>query len=288
MSTGALVLEKRTKVDQSQVTHLPMSEVWADEDFNCRGQIIPLDVIDLANNIKENGLIQPIIVQPYDKGPPGTKYRVVAGYRRHKAHQVNEAQFIDCIIRTDLDDANAKLLNLSENLNRQDLNLLQEAKALQQIGMFKLTQQEIANKLNVSRTWVQTRLYVLRLPPEIQKEVEAGWIKVEHVYALQNLPVERQLEEVKAIKEVRQSEGKRVRVATSKKKIRKNPHDKMKRDPAQVNKMLEHILDSVGANFGTRCLAWANGNISTYELSMDVKKIADELDEHYVVLQKDL
>ena len=105
-----------------------MSEIFSDDEFNCRGRIIPLDVLDLAKSIKETKLQQPIAVQPF-KHPtnPNIKYRIIAGHRRFMAFVVNKSTTIPAIIRDGLSELDARLLNLTENLKRQDLNMLQEA-----------------------------------------------------------------------------------------------------------------------------------------------------------------
>ncbi len=258
------------------VVSVPMKEIFYDVDFNCRGEIIPLEVIDLAKNIQERGLIQPIIVQPYDKGPPGTKYRIVAGYRRFMAFRVNKSDYIDCIIRTGLTDDDAQFLNLSENLNRKDLNLMQEAKVLNKFFERGMTQQQVADKLNKSRSWVQYRLYAMRLPEPIQKEIEAGMIGAQHIHAMQGLSEEQQMSLVKEIKERKQNEGERIQVKMNKKMLKKDPKAKMIREKTQIIKMKEHILDTVGANIGTRALAWCAGDISSEELFGDIGELAQE------------
>jgi ParB/RepB/Spo0J family partition protein len=265
----------------SQITKIPMAEIFADTEFNCRGEIIPHDVMELARNIQEQGLIQPIIVQPYSKGPAGTNYRVVAGYRRHMAHRVNKSPAIDCIIREGLSDTDAKLLNLSENLARQDLDLMQEAHAIKNLVDKGLTQQMIADKLNVSRGWVQSRVYALRLAPEIQEEIKNKWIKTEHIHAMKDMSVDEQIEFTRQVKELKQNEGKRVRVAVSKKKLSKDTKKKMRRDVDQINKMIDHLIDTVGANLATRVLAWATGNVSSSEIFDDLEKEMDERGDYY-------
>lgn len=271
------------------VQNLPMSEIFADEKFNCRGKIIPIDVVELAQNIRETGLIQPIIVQRFTGGPPGTKYRVVAGYRRHKAHEVNRADTIKAIILEGLSDVEAKVINLSENLNREALNLLQEAKAVYELVKQGLTQAEIAEKVQMSRGWVQIRIYTLRLPKPIQEDIEAGWIKSEHIHALQNLPEEEQYAIVKKIKDAKDGDvTKRARVAISKAKVKKDPKKAAKRDHTQIEKMNDHILDAIGSSFATRCLAWAAGNISTNELYEDIEKEAEYLGKTYFIPKEDV
>lgn len=261
-------------VNSDKISVLPMSEVFADEEFNCRGKIAPIDVVDLANNIREQGLIQPILVQPWDKRP-GKKWRIVAGYRRYIAHQVNKAETINAIIREGLNEDDAQFLNLSENLNRQDLNLMQEALVVKKLIEKGHTQDEIKTRLNMSRMWVQVRQYALDLPEEIQNEIKAGWIKQSEIVALNHLKKkpEEQLNIAREIKEKRQR-GEKLKVKVSGKTLKKDANAKMARDRGSIQNMMDHIIDSVGASFATRCLAWASGEISSNELYQDIKEEA--------------
>src|SRR5215831_9926890 len=94
---------------------LPTVEIFADENFNCRGTIAPFDVIDLAKSIEKNGLLQPIVVQPYVNHPPH-KYRIIVGHRRHRAYEVQGWKEIPAIIKEGLTDVQLRILNLQENL----------------------------------------------------------------------------------------------------------------------------------------------------------------------------
>jgi ParB/RepB/Spo0J family partition protein len=261
--------------EDAVVENLKMEELFADSAFNCRGDIIPMDVIELAQNIQLAGQIQPIIVRPYKNGPPGTKYQVVAGYRRHMAHVVNKAEHIKGII-VELNDLDAKIINLSENLNREDLNLFQEAKSIKDLLLEGMKPSEVGDRLNKSRGWVNIRIGVMKLPKAIQEDIKAGWINQEHITTLVGLSETEQYDIAKKIKDRKLDEGSRTRVILSKKKLKKDPTKAAKRDQTQIGRMLEHILTGIGSNFGTRCLAWAAGNISTEELYKDIEDIAEE------------
>ncbi len=259
-----------TKTEQ-HVEQIPMSEIFSDSDFNCRGQIILTDVVDLAKNIQENGLIQPILIQTR-KGPKGEKYRVIAGNRRYKAHIVNNADIINCILRDDLDDDAAMFLNMSENMNRRDLDMLQEAESINKMYKKGYTIDEIKDKLNVSRFFVDIRLKITKLDARIQDDVKAGFLTQEHISTISSLPLQKQFDLVKEIKEKKQ-QG--IKVSVSKKQLQRNPNALMRRKPAQIQQLIDFIITNIGANIGTRCLAWANGQISTQEIYNDLKEIAD-------------
>jgi ParB family chromosome partitioning protein len=283
-----------TVTEKTEVIDLPMNEIFADENFNCRGYIAPIDVNDLAQNIREQGLIQPIIVQPYG-GPRGEKYRVVAGYRRHMAHRILKKDSISSIVRHDLDDDNARFLNLSENLNRENLNLMQEAKVVKILKDKGYTNDQIKDKLNVSKFWVQTRIYALDMPDYIQEDIQAGVITQENLLALYHIrrDPERQAELVKKIKTAK-ARGEKLKVKPSAKNLKKDPHTKMVREKGHMDMMQEHIAQAIGydsvceTQFAIRCLAWARGDISSFELFEDIAEIARFEGKHYTIPTEDL
>ena len=116
-----------------EVIRVPLADIWMDEEFNSRDKIEMTQVVDLGRSIKKDGLIQPIILMPTPESQ--ASYKVVAGHRRTKAHMIiqhddDKFKTIPAIIRTDLDEKHARLLNLNENLARKDLNVMEEAMAL--------------------------------------------------------------------------------------------------------------------------------------------------------------
>jgi ParB/RepB/Spo0J family partition protein len=245
--------------------------------------------VELARNIQETGLIQPIIIQPFDKGPAGTKYRVVAGYRRFAAHQVNNASTIKAIIVPGLSDIDAKLLNLSENLNREELSLLQEANAVADLRKAGLSREEIGERLHKSVSWVAIRIYIKKLPEVIQKDIEDGWISSENVHALNQCKSdEERFLLVKQIKDYKLKEGKHKRIKVTRNSIRKDPDKAVPRDQKQIIKMNDFIIDTLGGNLLTRGLAWCAGYISTTELYEDLQAEADRLGKDFEIPTEDV
>lgn len=262
------------------ITELPLSELHADTDFNCRGEILPIDVIDLARDMGERGLLNPITVRPYsalEQRETGKRYLIVAGYRRHKAALVLGWTTIPAIVR-EMSDVNARLMNLSENVHRKDLTILQEAKALQNLKLAGLTQDDVARYLNQSRGWVQVRYMLLDLPMEIQHEAAAGILtqqQIRDLYALGDR--HKQYEAVKAIKNARLKGEKTPKVLPKRKSLRA----KLRREKEEIFEMIDNIMSVVGPNFGTRCLAWAAGEISDLDLYRELKILANEQGVQY-------
>lgn len=286
---------------QRKIVSLPMDEVFADIDFNCRGNIIPLHVKELANNIAVNGLIQPIIVQPYEYKTRVNgelkeyKYRIIAGYRRFKAHELNNAQTIDCEIRYGLSEIDARTLNLSENLEREDLNMMQEARVLQSLKKSGLDNKQIAKKLNKSITWVKYHFDALALPKDIQEEVESGLLTVEHVIKLSSFrnDPERQYDLVQAIKANAAKGGKTLRLKSIK-ALKRDPNIPMVRDKKQIENLMDYIIESLGYNtlctveFATQIGAWVAGNITTNDIYLAMYKIAEEENILFTIPDEDV
>lgn len=134
---------------------------------------------ELAQSIRANGVVQPIVVRP-----KGERYEIVAGERRWRAAQKADLRRIPAVVKQVSDD---KLLELAlvENIQRQELNPIEEAKAYRKlIDNIGLTQEMVAERVGKSRTIVTTAMRLLKLPGEIQKNLEEGKLSAGHGRAL--------------------------------------------------------------------------------------------------------
>lgn len=137
---------------------------------------------ELADSIKENGVFQPIIVKKSIKG-----YDVIAGERRLRASKLAGKKTIPAIIRQISDDKMAEIA-LLENLQREDLNALEEAKAYKSlIDKLNITQDQLAKKVSKSRSHITNMLGLLRLPGEVQDMITKGELTMGHARALSKL-----------------------------------------------------------------------------------------------------
>lgn len=271
------------------VQSLPVDEIYADPEFNCRGAIAPKDVIDLAKSIARDGLQQPISVRPRrENDPPGYKWVIISGHRRHRSYQILKYPEIPCIIREHLDDFRARTLNAIENLKREDLNLLQEAKTIKHFVDAGWTRAQIAEEVGMSPAWVQIRHQLLKMPEEIQYAAAAGQLTQNHVrdlYQFRNNP-KKQLEVARKIKEHREKslerEGKRVNVELSVKTNR--PDTKKVRKRGEMFEIIEILMTIFeGASLATRVLAWAGGEINDLELHQSIKLYAEKAGRVYIM-----
>ena len=138
---------------------------------------------DLADSIKAQGVIQPIVVRPIGHGPQA-RYEIIAGERRWRAAQLAGLQDIPAVVR-DVEDRAAIAMALIENIQRENLNPLEESRALQRlIQEFELTHQEAADAVGRSRAAVSNLLRLLELTDEVKALVEAGKLEMGHARAL--------------------------------------------------------------------------------------------------------
>jgi len=135
---------------------------------------------DLANSIKSQGIIQPIVVRPVNEH----SYEIIAGERRWRAAQIAELDMVPCLIKNVPDEA-AVAIALIENIQREDLNAMEEAIALERLLIeFELTHQEVADAVGKSRTAVTNLLRLNNLNSEVKTLLEHGDIEMGHARAL--------------------------------------------------------------------------------------------------------
>ncbi len=140
------------------------------------------DLSELANSIKEHGIIQPIIVRKI-----GDKYEIIAGERRYKASVIAGLTKIPAIIRN-LDDKEASKVALLENLQRKDLTAIEEARTYQKIlELDSMTQEELGRTLGKSQAAIANKMRLLSLPDEVQEALLYDKISERHARSLLNL-----------------------------------------------------------------------------------------------------
>lgn len=136
-------------------------------------------IAELAASITEHGIIQPLVVRRNKSG-----YEIVAGERRWRASRKAELKEVPCIIR-DFDDEQNMLIAIIENMQREDLNPIEEAEGLNQmIKTYGMTQEEVSKSVSKSRPYITNALRLLKLPEIIQSMVTEGKLTTGHARAL--------------------------------------------------------------------------------------------------------
>lgn len=148
--------------------------------FQTRSHIDEAQLAELAASIAANGVVQPILVRPVANG----RFQLIAGERRWQASKKAERQTIPAIIRQ-VSDEQAMEITIVENLQRADLNPMDQARAFERLGReFHMTQEQIAQRTGKDRATVANFLRLMRLPASVQKRVEAGELTFGHARAL--------------------------------------------------------------------------------------------------------
>ena len=148
-------------------------------------------LMELANSIKVNGVIQPLIVRDSSNG-----YELVAGERRWRASRLAGLSTVPCIIR-DFDDRQNAIVAIIENMQREDLNPIEEAKGLKSMTeKYGFTQEQVSASLGRSRTYIANSIRLLKLPADIQEYVSSGQMTAAHGRTIINISDKKKQKEV--------------------------------------------------------------------------------------------
>ena len=211
----------------------------------------PEALSDLADSIKEHGVIQPIIVRPH-----GESYEIVAGERRWRASREAGLKEVPCLVR-DLTDEELMLLAIVENMQREDLNPVEEAEGLDRMmNTYGMTQQQVSKSVGKSRPYIANSLRLLKLPEKIRDMMSEGKLSGGHGRALLSLKSEKEM--LKLAVQI-EKEGLSVREverrvsSDAKPKARKGRAAEKNSDVLQVEAELkEHLGTKVNLKLGAK------------------------------------
>ncbi|MCB1378720.1 MAG: ParB/RepB/Spo0J family partition protein [Alphaproteobacteria bacterium] len=171
--------EEAVVQDIRSLRHMPIEILHASPN-NPRKNFAEAELVDLAQSIKEKGLLQPLVVRPRPDG----EYEIVAGERRWRAAQKAGIHDVPVLVR-DLTDGEALEIALIENIQRADLNPLEEARAYGLLlEQFNYTQQQLADSVGKSRSHIANTLRLLALPESVRRQIEMGSLTAGHARTL--------------------------------------------------------------------------------------------------------
>lgn len=183
----ALTTDVSREPNDGDLRYLPVDIIQRGK-YQPRRDMQPEALEELAQSIKAQGVMQPIVVRLVSPG----KYEIIAGERRWRATQIAQLDTIPAVIRKVPDEA-AIAMALIENIQREDLNPMEEAVALSRLQQeFELTHQQVAEAVGKSRTTVTNLLRLMTLRDDVQRMLEYGDLEMGHARALLGLPTERQ------------------------------------------------------------------------------------------------
>lgn len=265
----------KVSYSDAQIQEIDVSQVVANP-YQPRKVFNPEALRELADSIREHGVIQPLVVTKTLTG-----YEIVVGERRFRASQLAGLTKVPAIIKAQLEDQTKLEVALIENIQRQELNAIEEAQAYDRlIKNFNMTQEQVAKKVGKSRPAITNTLRLLNLPAEIQRAVVEGKISEGHARAILGLPdIERQILLYKTILEqglnVRQVETK-VRELTARRQM----------DSAAPDPQIMALETQLRSTLGTQVKIQRQGRggritiefFSEEELDDLIKKMADHKD----------
>lgn len=251
-----------------------MADILVDAEFNCRGQFLPDSVSSLAQDIRDSGLQFPVIVQPWEE--EGFTFRLVAGFRRFAACGLLKMVEIPAMVtQQDISEFEAHKLNLMENLERQDLNILQEAHGIEKLFPTGETASGIARELKKPRQWVYRRLGLLDLPLAVQLMFASGRLKqsdLDTVLSYRADPEASQRAAQSLLAATLEGPAK-AKIARQKLQLGRQVPDSRRRK-AEIAAMICRMFDLGIDGLPTRVAAWCAGTVTTEKLLFELEKVS--------------
>jgi ParB family chromosome partitioning protein len=214
--------------------------------FQPRRDFNPESLQELADSIRAQGVVQPVVVRPVGEG----RYELIAGERRWRAAQMAELHDIPAVVR-DVPDQTAMAMALIENIQRDDLNPLEEATALQRLlEEFGLTHQEVAQAVGKSRATVSNLLRLLELNADVKAALESRQLEMGHARALLGLRGTAQSEAARLV--VHKGLSVRETEALVRRLIEQAEHPPAPRPEARIDPDIRRLQENLGERLGAR------------------------------------
>ncbi len=244
--------------------HIPV-DVIRRSSYQPRRAIDRAALEELASSIREQGVLQPIVVRPVGVN----QYEIIAGERRWRASQLAGLDAVPAVVRQVADEV-AAAIALIENIQRENLNPLEEAMALQRLQQdHKLTQQEVAEAIGKSRSTVTNLLRLTGLQEDVRRLLESGNLEMGHARALLGLPAEEQGAAARAVVakalSVRQTEALVRGILAQKAKPAKQP---AALDP-NVRVLQDELSEKLGTQVRIQASAKGKGRLVLQFSSLD-------------------
>ena len=238
LSAGAGAASENDSQDRI-LKELPVDLVQRGK-YQPRRDMDPQALEELAESIRAQGVMQPIVVRPISEG----RYEIIAGERRWRASQLAGLDSIPAVIREVPDEA-AIAMALIENIQREDLNPIEEAIALQRLQQeFELTQQQVADAVGKSRVSITNLLRLMSLPEDVKLMLERGDLEMGHARALLGLPAEQQTTAA------RQVVAKGLTVRQTEALVRQWPNPRRDATQQRTNPDVERLQQDLGERLG--------------------------------------
>ena len=271
---------KETKVQskQSGVTELDINKIYPNPN-QPRKHFDEEALQELANSIKLHGIIQPIVVNKEDDD----KYMIIAGERRWRASRIAGLNIVPVVIKN-YTEKQVKEVSLIENLQREDLNPIEAARAIKQLmEEYNFTQEAVADRIGKSRSNITNTLRLLTLYPEVVKMVEDGRLSAGHARALVVIEDTNQ-----QIKLARQSADGKMSVRDLEKAVKNvlNPPKKVATKVSEQSLELKELIQDMQRVFATKVSAIGNDNKGRIYIDYYSRDDLDRLADMVELLKK--
>lgn len=181
----AIIPDRISSVEQAEFIYVTISDIVPNA-FQPRQQFTPDELNELVQSIKANGILQPIVVRR-----KGSKFEIIAGGRRFEAVKMLGWDKIPAVIKENISDKESFVLAIVENLQRQNLNPLEEAYSFKRLtDDFSLSLQDIADSLGKDKSTISNAMRLLKLPHEIREALRTGIISKGQARTILSLDVE--------------------------------------------------------------------------------------------------
>jgi len=273
---GALLQGSKVNLNQSdestkrdgEMQDIPVDLIQRGR-YQPRRDMDPAALQELADSIRQQGVMQPVVVRPIADG----RYELIAGERRWRATQLAELDSIPAIIREVPDEA-AIAMALIENIQRENLNPIEEAFALQRLqDEFGLTQAQVAEAVGKSRTTITNLLRLIGLTEDVRTMLEHGDLEMGHGRAMLTLPPEQQMQVARQV--VAKSLSVRQTEALVRRLQQESPEEKGEEKKA-LDPNIRALQDDLSERLGAR-VSIAHGKRGKGKLVIEYTSL-DELD----------
>ena len=256
------------RLAEYDVFSIPVTDIFYDAEFNCRREFTLGSIETLAGSISKNGLQFPVVVQPWVGDHP---FRLLAGHRRYVAAvRFLKWENIPASVRPNLTELQARILNYTENLERKDLNILEEALALGHTFNQGQSLRDIAEAIERDTRWVHVRQKLLTLPDEVQQQAAAGLLSSESINRIWTLETPQR--QIIAANEMAKHKGHGRGRNSSELALEYRPSFRPRKTKAQLQTKVAEMLDRGVEGLGPRVAVWATGGITDAELEVDIKR----------------
>ena len=221
-------------------------------------------IAELATSIKENGLIQPLIVRKYNRN-----YQIIAGERRYRACKLAGLKTVPCIIK-DIDDKQMDTYAIIENIQREDLTPIEEANAYKTlIDTYGMSQTELANKVGKKQSTIANKLRLLKLSDEVKDALKSKQITERHARAMLSLQPEKQEEVLHEVID---------------KSLNVKQTETLINNPPKIKKKNKGTVKAVSRNFKIAINTINQATDLILKSGVEVTSETEENDDEYVII----